>query len=162
MISSVLKENRLDFTEYIDNGLVERRQHIEARAPHSKYTAKTSESFLPETELIDIRISLPPADYVDGRSSWFSFNLETNRSGDISFSYGNGSALNFVKSIKLISKDGQTIDDLTESNLYMTYKDRWTKSSGYFNVSESPGEIKGYDIPLEDNSFVCPLNELIP
>ena len=161
---NILVENRVAFTETQDNGLVTRRQHVEVRAPHTTYTASTSATFEPVLPPpIDITFSVAPSDYIDGKSSWLYFNLTTNRTGDVNYSYGNGSALNWISGIKLISGDGQTIDDLTQTNLFMSFRDRWSKSSGYFNAGvESVGEIKGYGNTTNDGGFACPLNELLP
>jgi hypothetical protein len=161
---SVLTHNRVAYNESVDQGLVVRRQHSISNAPHKTYRAFTGLDFMPKVPApVDIEIRLSGADYVDGKSSYLYFNLESNRSGDVKFDYGNGSALNWIAGIKVISGDGQTIDDLTKTNLYMSFRDRYTKSSGYFNAGvESVGELKGYGLQVYNSGFACPLNELIP
>ena len=167
--TDILEENRVNYKETIDNGLVVRRQHNIAFAPHRNYVATTSPTpdfrpVLPPP--IEIEISLSASDYVDGHTSWLTFDLTTNKEGDADFSFGNGSAMNWIKDIKVIGADGQVIDDLSDANLFMTFRDRWTKSSGYFDTdNESVSELKGYGVLGADgldNGYACPLNELLP
>jgi hypothetical protein len=161
---NVLEHNRVEYKESVDLGLVVRRQHQIAFAPHTSYNVTTSEDFQPSIpEPIDIEIRTSGADYVDGKSSWLYFNLTTSENTNPLYSYGVGSALNWITGIKIIAPDGQVIEDLTKTNLYMSFRDRYTKSSGYFNADvESVGELKGYGLQVTDGGFACPLNELIP
>jgi len=162
--ANMREHNRVDYGESQDLGMVTRRQHQIAFAPHKSYTASTSASFEPVIPApIDIEIKISGSDFVDGRNSWLYFKLKSNVDSNPKYSYGNGSALNWVKAIKILGSDGQTIDDLSSSNLYMTHRDRWSNSSGYFNVDqESVGELKGYGLGVKDGGFVCPLSDLIP
>tara|TARA_R110000744_G_scaffold197263_5_gene316539 strand:+ start:81 stop:1394 length:1314 start_codon:yes stop_codon:yes gene_type:complete len=161
---SVLEHNRVAYTESTDKGLVVRRQHTTINAPHTIYTVSTGSDFQPIIpEPIDLTIRVSDADYIDGKSSWLYFDLLSNKSGKPNFSYGVGSALNWIAGIKVIAPDGQVIEDLTKTNLYMSFRDRYTKSSGYFKAEdESVGELKGYGLQVQDSGFACPLNELIP
>lgn len=108
-------------------------------------------------------LSCNAADFIEGSRSFLSFNLFNNRETDPNYSFGGGSAINWIKSIQVISSDGQTIDLCDNVNVYKAISDRWTKPDFYFNSGLGAGV--GYNTPdnkASSGRYTIYLNEIIP
>lgn len=134
---------------------------------HTPRDVKSYESFVeektftPVTEKIVFNLSVGASDFIDGSRSFVSFGLFNNRDTSPDFSYGFGSALNWIKSIQLYSSDGQIIDDIQNVNIYKASINRWTKPTSYFTSGK--GESIGYNSATARNgTFTITLDELIP
>ena len=80
--------------------------------------------------------------YLDGRNSRLEFSVELTGTATDAFSWGEGSALNVVRSIVLTSRSGTEISRLNSVNLFHAKVDRFTRSKDWF---ESEGTMLGYE-----------------
>ena len=168
--SQPLTHNRTDYTVKEDLGLVVNRQHYTVNSAVKSFTASTTGGNLTLPPPIEIEFKLSRSAFVDGRNSYLSFRIDTTLDSEsplikAAYGFGEGSACNWIKNIKVKGGDGQVLDDLTDPALFMTYNDRYNKDASYFeSINPSQGDMKGYNKTLADTTreFVCPLSELIP
>ena len=82
--------------------------------------------------------------YLDGRNSRLEFSVEFTGTPTEVCTWGEGSALNVVRSIVLTSRSGTEISRLNSVNLYHAKVDRFTHGKDWF---ESEGSLLGYEKP---------------
>jgi len=82
--------------------------------------------------------------YLDGRNSRLEFSVEFKGTAGEVFNWGQGSALNVVRSVVLTSRSGTEISRLNSVNLYHAKVDRFTHGKDWF---ESEGSLIGYQKP---------------
>ena len=87
--------------------------------------------------------------YLDGRNSRLEFSVEFTGNPTDVFTWGEGSALNVVRSIVLTSRSGTEISRLNGVNLFHAKVDRFTHGKDWF---ESEGSMLGY----ETNTITIP------
>ena len=164
----VSHHNRTDYTTKEDLGLVVNRQHYTVNSAVKSFTASTTGGNLTLPPPIEIEFKLSRSAFVDGRNSYLSFRIDTTLDSEpnkVRYGFGEGSACNWIKNIKVKGGDGQVLDDLTDPALFMTYNDHYNKDASYFEaINPAQGDMKGYNKTLANGTreFVCPLGELIP
>jgi len=103
-------------------------------------------------------------DLIDLRNSYLKFTV-TLAGGSASF--GSGSAMNLIKSIKILSSSGIELSRTEDANVYHKFMSRSTHTTDWF---QSVGQLMGFlqpnnfmtSAPGDSFTFVIPLIELDP
>jgi len=102
-------------------------------------------------------------DLIDLRNSYLKFNL--NITGDGTYSFGSGSAMNLIKEIKILSSSGIELVRTQDANIFHKFNSRGRHSSNWYGTI---GEMMGCQQtatemnPATGYDFVIPLCELDP